>query len=101
MKIIQKINIEIIDGRAILEKLMQLEITEWSYKNDQEKTRHVGPMAQDFFVSFGLGSDETGIATVDGDGIALAAIQGLYELVKEQQSEIERMRAVMERAGLE
>ena len=40
-------------------------------------------------------------ATVGGGGSnTLAAIQGLYELVKELQAENEHMRAVMERAGL-
>jgi hypothetical protein len=47
------------------------------------------------------GQDERYISTVDGDGVALAAIQGLHELVKEQQAEIERMRAAMARAGIE
>jgi len=32
--------------------------------------------------------------------VALAAIQGLYELVQELQAENEQMRDVMERAGL-
>ncbi len=34
-------------------------------------------MAEDFRAAFGLGSDDKGIATVDADGVALAAIQGL------------------------
>ncbi|MFV1981316.1 MAG: hypothetical protein ACC655_09205, partial [Rhodothermia bacterium] len=70
-------------------------------------TDHIGPMAEDFFESFGLGGDERYIGTVDADGVALAAIQGLYELVKDQQelltglqTENEKMLAVIERAGL-
>ena len=38
----------------------------------------MGPMAQDFYAAFGLGEDDTHISTVDADGVALAAIQGLY-----------------------
>ncbi len=60
----------------------------------------MGPTAQDFYAAFGLGIDDKHIVTVDGNGVALAAIQGLYELVKDQQAEIEHMRVVMERAGL-
>jgi hypothetical protein len=35
-------------------------------------------MAQDFYAAFGVGEDDTHITTVDADGVALAAIQGLY-----------------------
>ena len=41
-------------------------------------------MAQDFHAAFGLGTDERHIATVDADGVALAAIQGLNEKVEGQ-----------------
>ena len=34
-------------------------------------------MAQDFFSAFGLGKGETTLATVDVDGVALAAIKAL------------------------
>ena len=39
---------------------------------------HIGPTAQDFSRAFGLGEDNRHITTVDADGVALAAIQGLY-----------------------
>ena len=38
--------------------------------------------------AFGVGEKETMITTLDADGVALAAIQGLYEMVKEQQERI-------------
>jgi hypothetical protein len=38
---------------------------------------------------------------VNADGVALAAIQGLYELVQELQVENEQMRAAMARVGIE
>jgi hypothetical protein len=34
-------------------------------------------MAQDFAAAFGVGENDTTISTVDADGVALAAIQGL------------------------
>ena len=34
--------------------------------------RHVGPMAQDFHSTFGLGHDELRITTMDADGILFA-----------------------------
>jgi len=50
--------------------------------------RHIGPMAQDFQAAFGVGADDKHIATVDADGVALAAIQGLNEILKEKESRI-------------
>ena len=73
-----KQNIEPVDGRNILEKLTNLEISEWSYK-DAPADRHVGPMAQDFYAAFGLGRTDKGIATLDSSGVALAAIKALIE----------------------
>ena len=43
-------------------------------------------MAQDFHATFGLGSTDTGIATVDADGVALAAIQGLNSKVEAENA---------------
>jgi polyhydroxyalkanoate synthesis regulator phasin len=45
-------------------------------------------VAQDFAAAFAVGEDDKHIATVDADGVALAAIQGLYQLVTEQQSSL-------------
>jgi phage shock protein A len=42
-------------------------------------------MAQDFHAAFGLnGADDKHIATVDEEGVALAAIQGLNQKVEER-----------------
>lgn len=46
-------------------------------------------MAEDFFAAFGLGGNERYIGTVDADGVALAAILALYELVQQQAGQIE------------
>jgi hypothetical protein len=48
----------------------------------------MGPMAQDLYAAFGLGESDTAISTVDADGVALAAIQGLYQLSQEQDAQI-------------
>ena len=82
---------EPVDARAMLAKVAALPLQSWSYTNTPG-TRHVGPMAQDFRAAFGLGADNKTIATVDADGVALAAIQGLHELVKEQSAELKSLR---------
>ena len=55
----------------------------WAYTKSAG-VRHLGPVAQDFKAAFGLGSSDKHIATVDADGVALAAIQGLNQKVEEQ-----------------
>ena len=72
-----KRDIESIDGQEVLTRLDQLALAEWSYIADPEGVRHVGPMAQDFYAAFGLGSDETKIAPGDMAGVSLAAIKAL------------------------
>jgi hypothetical protein len=72
-----------VNTREVLAKVAALPISEWQYKA-QGDARHLGPMAQDFREAFALGRDEKHIATVDADGVALAAIQGLNEKLEER-----------------
>lgn len=75
-----KTNFESVDPQAVLAKLASMPITRWNYKHDSRHIKHIGPMAQDFKAAFGLdGSDQTRINSVDVQGVALAAIQGLYQ----------------------
>jgi cell division protein FtsB len=60
-------------------------------------------MAQDFHAAFGLnGADDKHIATVDEDGVALAAIQGLNEKVEtsSQNAEVSIRKLEAENAEL-
>jgi len=75
-----------VDTRAILERVAGLPMESWRYKSQDASVRHIGPMAQDFHSAFGLGEDARGINSIDADGVALAAIQGLYQLVKEKDA---------------
>jgi hypothetical protein len=72
-----KTNFEPADSLAILEQLQHLPIAYWNYQSQATPTRHLGPVAQDFYAAFQLGNDPRRLATVDVDGVALAAIQGL------------------------
>lgn len=76
-----KENFTPVNARAVLDKVASLSITRWNYTNDVEHSAHLGPVAQDFHAAFGLGTDDRHIATVDADGVALAAIQGLNQKV--------------------
>ncbi len=83
----QKQAISAIEPREVLAKVAGLPLSQWSYKDDPA-TRHIGPMAQDFHAAFGVGADDKHIATIDADGVALAAIQALHGLVKEKEQKI-------------
>jgi hypothetical protein len=76
-----KENFVAVNAHEVLEKVAALPMQSWSYTN-RPGVKHVGPMAQDFRAAFGLGEDDKHIATVDADGVALAAIQGLNDKVE-------------------
>ena len=82
-----------VDGRQVLEKLSTVPVSTWNYKAQGSEIRHIGPIAQDFYAAFQVGEDERYISTVDADGVALAAIQGLYELLQEKQEYIASQQA--------
>ena len=83
-----KENFAPVQPREVLEKVVALPLSSWNYKADTT-TRHVGPMAQDFYAAFNVGPDDKHIATVDADGVALAAIQGLNQKLNERDAKIE------------
>jgi hypothetical protein len=78
-----KQNITGVSPAGILDEVLQLPVSQWSYKADPA-TRHIGPMAQDFHAAFNVGTDDKHIAPIDEGGVALAAIQGL---AKQMQAE--------------
>jgi hypothetical protein len=71
-----KTGFEAVDPLDVLARVVALPLSRWTYRNAPGQW-HIGPVAQDFFAAFGLGGDDRTIAMVDGDGVALAAIQGL------------------------
>jgi len=87
-----KTNFEPVNSRAVLNRVAELPIQTWRYKTQPDSARHIGPAAQDFYAAFAVGEDDNHITTVDADGVALAAIQGLNEIVKEKDAEIQALR---------
>lgn len=86
-----KENFEKVNGRDVLKKLAGMSIETWNYKAQDDTVRHIGPTAQDFRTAFRLGNDDKRIMTVDADGVALAAIQGLNELLEEKERRISQL----------
>jgi hypothetical protein len=91
-----KSNFAPVDPDAVLNGLMSLPITTWSYRA-REDIRHMGPTAQDFRAAFGaLGGDDRRINSLDADGVALAAIQGLYRKVEAENAALKERNADLE-----
>lgn len=84
-----KENFKDVDPYSILTALERMPIQKWNYKDNPEK--HIGPMAQDFHKAFQIGLDDRTIASVDADGIALAAIQALIKEIKSCKEKIEKL----------
>jgi hypothetical protein len=80
-------NFGAVNPRDILRGVLNLPISTWSYKG--QTYRHIGAMAQDFYQTFNVGENDTTITTVDPDGVAFAAIQGLNEELKDRDARIE------------
>jgi hypothetical protein len=85
-----------ISGEDILTRLRDVPIRTWSYRSDDSTIRHLGPTAQDFRRAFGLGSDSVSIATIDADGVSLAAVQALDARSRTQRTELQELRAANE-----
>ena len=68
-------------------------VSTWNYTSQDPSIRHIGPMAQDFYATFGVGEDERRISTIDADGVALAAIQALYAENQALKAELAGMEA--------
>jgi len=87
-----KTNIAAVDPLSVLAQVRELAISRWAHK-DHTSVEHLGPMAQDFYATFGLGVNDRSIATVDTSGVALAAIQGLGMLLEEKEGRIKTLEA--------
>jgi hypothetical protein len=85
-----KENFEPISPIEVLEKVAALPISFWNFKQSTTE-RHLGPMAQDFHSAFGLGGDDRHIAVLDEGGVALAAIQGVDQKLREKDVQIQRL----------
>ncbi len=83
--IVKKDDFTELNSDDLLQKISRLSIQKWKYKGTDEY--HIGPIAEDFYAAFALGTDDKGISTIDPSGIALAAIKAQQNII-EKQSEL-------------
>ena len=79
----------------ILDKISQLNIRKWDYKNTNET--HIGPTSEEFVELFDVGipNENSHLSTIDVSGVALKGIQALIEENEEQKKQIEVQRELI------
>lgn len=91
-----KKDVQSVDSRAVLDKLSAVPVQQWRYQWEaSDAVPHLGPMAQDFKAAFYPGRDDKTITTQEIDGVALAAIQGLNQIVREKEQRIRDLEATV------
>ena len=91
-----KENFRLIDGNDVLARLRKIPVSSWNYISEGQQVRHMGPMAEDFYQAFGLGTGNTSIGVQDLAGVSLAAVKALDQRTAELQqrtAEVEQLRA--------
>jgi hypothetical protein len=85
-----KENFTSVSNAEILQKLVDMPITQWTFKNQDSSVLYVGPMAQDFHAAFGLGgSNDRVIHATNAQGVTMAALQGLNTKVEDKTKTLE------------
>jgi hypothetical protein len=81
-----KKDIAVVDTANILDRVARLPVSTWRYRDETSGALHLGPTAEDFREAFGLGDSSADIGLIDGQGVALAAIQGLNAKVEAERA---------------
>lgn len=96
-----------LNGSDYYQKLNDMPVSSWTYKDSKDKSkRHYGPMAQDFFKTFGkdelgeFGSDKT-LNVVNLSSVGILSLQGLMESNDELNKELDIELARQERLSKE
>jgi hypothetical protein len=98
----KKENVQVLNSKTTLDKINQLQITQWDYKNTTSKETHIGPMAQQFYDLFGTGvqGQSNAISTIDPAGVSLIGIQELSKQNQELSNNIKLLEQQLEELKL-
>ncbi len=89
----RKENFLALETGSVLTRLRSVPVTTWNYKTQDRSIRHIGPMAQDLHVAFGVGESNLLINSVDIDGINMAGVKELDARTVGQDSRISALEA--------
>ena len=99
-----KENFVFVNGADVLSRLRNIEVSSWNYISEGRTVRHMGPMAEDFYKAFQLGTGNTSIGLQDLTGVSLAAIKELHQRTDQLQQktvEVEQLREQLNQLRLE
>ncbi|HZG52511.1 MAG TPA: tail fiber domain-containing protein [Pyrinomonadaceae bacterium] len=91
-----KENFKLTSGEDVLSRLRKIPVSTWNYTAEGSAVRHMGPMAEDFYQEFGLGTGNTSIGVQDLAGVSLAAVKALDQRTAQLQQrtvEVEQLRS--------
>lgn len=90
-----KRSLQPVDVQVVLDRLLRLPLSTWTYRVGDPSVRHLGPMAQDFAAAFELGSSDTVIDAVDANGVLVAAVQALHKQLGARDARINQLESVL------
>jgi hypothetical protein len=76
---------------GVLASLRKVPVSTWNYISEGKQVRHLGPMAEDFYSQFRLGTGNTSIGVQDLAGVSIAAVKELDDQLQQKNAEIERL----------
>jgi hypothetical protein len=89
-----------VKGEDVLARVRNLSVSTWNYIDEGRQVRHMGPMAEDFYKSFGLGTNNISIGVQDLAGVSLAAVKALdARTASLQQSNAQLSATLQQRTG--
>jgi ubiquinone biosynthesis protein UbiJ len=71
--------------------LRKVPVSTWNYITEGQQSRHLGPMAEDFYSAFKLGTTDKAIGIQDAVGVSLAAVKALDARTLELQQKTEQV----------
>ena len=89
------------DLQEVLERVKALPVGYWTYGWEDADVHHMGPMAQDFWAAFGLGTTDRRIGAVDVNGVLLASVKALLDRVESLEAEVASLRSADENTDTE
>jgi hypothetical protein len=87
-----------LSGDEVLHRLVEMPVSTWEY-DFEPGVRHLGPMAQDFAATFGLGRSNRIIQMHDANGVNIVAIQALARRVFKLEEQVADLRARLDDSG--
>jgi hypothetical protein len=86
-----KENFSLVSGDDVLASLRKVPVSTWNYIAEGQQSRHLGPMAEDFYGAFKLGTTDKAIGIQDAVGVSLAAVKALDARTLELQQKAEEV----------